>query len=711
MNTPASSSAASTGSDTTSSPGPNTPKREYKFHTAVRKTYGRAKPSELRSSSPDAWSSQLSFSPSNSTNSTPVQQQRRSRLSGSFGELVSSSSEAWMTPTRGTRSLIDELNRAKLDLDIGDSDEDDDTKEDTEDLENVFKVRGGSTAKKDTTTLGRKRSKEDEDVSSGEEEDTGLVNNAGPQTTPSRQRKRQLIDIVNASPVRRSPRSAPQGRHKQDRLGNSIRTPSPRSSSPSPPASPTRRSTLTAVVLPSLPSPAKSVSKASSSSTTSFLDPKGGDTRKSGQQATISSFFTTKAGTGTGILKGKTGSANHQKSATLINDRDSIPATATAAAAALGDRDQTPKRTTSGTLSSQEPPKKLEQLFLAFSKDRTKTSTAATATKQPLATARRPTQLRREDDRLRRYHCPQCGMPYVRGQPEDEQIHDRYHRAALGGIDYPGYKNEIVVARYRDQESESKGDSLSSSSSSSGASPLWGDTSSSRIVMVSMTDPGRTTSASASGSNFEKKKVKEVLEVVNKELGSVDFDPEHLDSCKVFLYISGKKKVVGCVIAERIKEGFEVMTLAGTGAVETVVLESRAGSATSSSSASSGDTKSLVSTSLLSTDKDSDDDRNTNERKTQLLQISNGTDRDGGGAAIFCSKVPQPAICGINRIWVSSQHRRQRIASRMLDAVRDRFIYACKLETKDLAFSQPTGDGKALARQYLGTDRFLVYVE
>ncbi|KAI8356372.1 ESCO1/2 acetyl-transferase-domain-containing protein, partial [Mortierella sp. GBAus27b] len=174
--------------------------------------------------------------------------------------------------------------------------------------------------------------------------------------------------------------------------------------------------------------------------------------------------------------------------------------------------------------------------------------------------------------------CPQCGMPFVRGQPEDEQIHERYHRAIMGGIDYPGYKNEVNV--------------------------------------------------------------KEVLQLVNKELGSVDFDPEQLDSCKVFLYISGRKKVIGCAIAERIKQGFCIIPSATTDA-----------------------------------------------------NAIDGT------------------ICGINRIWVSSHHRRRKIASRLLDAIRDRFIYACKLELSDLAFSQPTGDGKALARQYLGTDRFLVYVE
>ncbi|KAG9062756.1 N-acetyltransferase esco2 [Linnemannia hyalina] len=701
MNTPASSSTASSGSDVTSSPGPDTPKREYKFHAPVRKTYGRAKPAEQqRSSSPDPWFSQLSFSPSNSTNTSPVQQ-RRSRLSGSFGEPASS--EAWMTPTRGTLKLIDELKRAKLDLD-SDSDSSDsgeDKEEGSQQLDNVFKVRKASIS----TTPSRKRQQvddEEEDVSGEDISDNAGSDRACEQTTPLRQRKRQLLDLDSSSPVRRSPRSV-QGRDKVD-LHDIKDILTPRSSSPSPPASPSRRSTRTSVVFPCLVTPASSASTTSTSSKPSISTVKS-DAKKPAQQATISSFFATKAGTGTGILKGKAGLTNNQKP----TGRE---ATSTTTAGTEDSNQQVAKRTTSGPSAPHEAPKKLEQLFLAFSKDRTKsnaTSVTSTTSKQrPITPARRPNQLQREDDKLKRYHCPQCGMPYVRGQPEDEQIHDRYHRAALGGIDYPGYKNEVVVARFRDQEVEScvasagrnggsaKGNSVStsSSSSSSSSSLLWGEASSSRIVMVSMSDAGRASSVSAGSSNFEKKKVKEVLEVVNRELGSVEFDPEQLYSCKVFLYISGKKKVVGCVIAERIKEGFEIMTqTAGSGSGE-ALLEFKIGTATSTSTT-------LPSDSLLSGDSKS------TERHVQVQQL----DQDRGGAAIFCSKVPQPAICGINRIWVSSQHRRQKIASRMLDAVRERFIYACKLETKDMAFSQPTGDGKALARQYLGTDRFLVYVE
>lgn len=282
-------------------------------------------------------------------------------------------------------------------------------------------------------------------------------------------------------------------------------------------------------------------------------------------------------------------------------------------------------------------------------------------------------------------------MPFVRGQPEDEQIHERYHRAIMGGIDYPGYKNEVNVAFYQDPDSAGIPPSGIGSNNSTGTGS--GASGNSRIVMVSMSDTGKPT-VSGGTSSFEKKKVKEVLQLVNKELGSVDFDPEQLDSCKVFLYISGRKKVIGCAIAERIKQGFCIIP-----------------SATTDANAIDGSSDSVPVDPVAVT---MGTRTSTLAAKTAVMLTSTTATTEhasGSGSAIFCGTEPQPAICGINRIWVSSHHRRRKIASRLLDAIRDRFIYACKLELSDLAFSQPTGDGKALARQYLGTDRFLVYVE
>ena len=94
---------------------------------------------------------------------------------------------------------------------------------------------------------------------------------------------------------------------------------------------------------------------------------------------------------------------------------------------------------------------------------------------------------------------------------------------------------------------------------------------------------------------------------------------------------------------------------------------------------------------------------------------------------------PIQAICGISRIWVSRQYRRRGIATKLLDFVRlsfasvyrdascgtdtlafiirKNYIYGCCLDRSAIAFSQPTGDGKALATIYTGTSEFLAYTE
>ncbi|XP_069461735.1 N-acetyltransferase ESCO2 isoform X2 [Ambystoma mexicanum] len=74
-----------------------------------------------------------------------------------------------------------------------------------------------------------------------------------------------------------------------------------------------------------------------------------------------------------------------------------------------------------------------------------------------------------------------------------------------------------------------------------------------------------------------------------------------------------------------------------------------------------------------------------------------------------CSTKPEPAICGISRIWVFSLLRRKGIASRMMDTIRNTFMYGAFLSGDEIAFSDPTPDGKLFATTYCKTPNFLVY--
>ncbi|CAG8487447.1 2392_t:CDS:2 [Diversispora eburnea] len=208
------------------------------------------------------------------------------------------------------------------------------------------------------------------------------------------------------------------------------------------------------------------------------------------------------------------------------------------------------------------------------------------------------------------YTCPDCKMSYNQGTAEDETLHAKYHKAAIGGIAYTNYKNQIFLQQYPEDNG-------------------------SRVVMLTFNQ----------SNPFEKKKMNE----------------KKLEQCKIFLYITGNKKVVGCAVAEIIPQAYRVI----------------------------------------------DDDDNGITENSERIQIGMASD----GSAIFCCTKPVRAVCGISRMWVLKKLRRRGIATRLLNNIRTHFLFGYTLEPSDLAFSQPTGDGKAFASHYTNSREFLVYVE
>ncbi|KAJ7338734.1 hypothetical protein JRQ81_012636 [Phrynocephalus forsythii] len=151
------------------------------------------------------------------------------------------------------------------------------------------------------------------------------------------------------------------------------------------------------------------------------------------------------------------------------------------------------------------------------------------------------------------------------------------------------------------------------------------------------------------------KKVDEIREMVDNDLGFQQA-PLTCSRTKTLLFIANDKKVTGCLIAEHIQWGYRV--------IEEKV-----------------------------PDVGTENEKVTFERQK----------------AWCCSTSPEPAICGISRIWVFSLMRRKKIASRMLECLRSNFIYGSYLSKEEMAFSDPTPDGKLFATQYFGTSQFLVY--
>ncbi|XP_063975296.1 uncharacterized protein LOC135161549 [Diachasmimorpha longicaudata] len=74
-----------------------------------------------------------------------------------------------------------------------------------------------------------------------------------------------------------------------------------------------------------------------------------------------------------------------------------------------------------------------------------------------------------------------------------------------------------------------------------------------------------------------------------------------------------------------------------------------------------------------------------------------------------CSTEESPVKCGVNVIWTAMSHRRQHIATKLLDALRTNYFYGYILSLDDIAFSMPTPTGKIFAEKYTKTRNFKVY--
>ncbi|NWV20854.1 ESCO1 acetyltransferase, partial [Origma solitaria] len=213
--------------------------------------------------------------------------------------------------------------------------------------------------------------------------------------------------------------------------------------------------------------------------------------------------------------------------------------------------------------------------------------------------------------------CNICGMLYTVSNPDDETQHLLFHNQFISAVKYVGWKKERILAEYPDG----------------------------KIIMVLPDDP-----------KYALKKVEEIREMVDNDLGFQQAPLMCYSRTKTLLFISNDKKVIGCLIAEHIQWGYRVI-----------------------------------------------------EEKVPEVSSENEKVIFERQKAWCCSTSPEPAICGISRIWVFSMMRRKKIASRMIECLRSNFIYGSYLSKEEIAFSDPTPDGKLFATQYCGTGQFLVY--
>ncbi|XP_066533299.1 N-acetyltransferase ESCO2 [Hoplias malabaricus] len=240
--------------------------------------------------------------------------------------------------------------------------------------------------------------------------------------------------------------------------------------------------------------------------------------------------------------------------------------------------------------------------------------------------ARRKKELKRQDDdqliidagqkQFGATTCSSCGMLYSADSPEDNFQHTQFHQRFLDTIKFVGWKKERVVAEFWDG----------------------------KIILVLPEDP-----------KYATKKAEDVRRIADTELGFQQVSLSSPSSAKTYLFINSDRMVVGCLVAEPVRQAFRVL-----------------------------------------------------EQPDKLRDMTK-EDFMERHRAWCCSTVPEKAICGISRIWVFSLMRRKGIASRMLDTVRNSFMYGSHLTKEEIAFSDPTPDGKLFATKYCETPAFLVY--
>lgn len=81
-------------------------------------------------------------------------------------------------------------------------------------------------------------------------------------------------------------------------------------------------------------------------------------------------------------------------------------------------------------------------------------------------------------------------------------------------------------------------------------------------------------------------------------------------------------------------------------------------------------------------------------------------------SSLFCHPTPLPTPLGILRLFVSSTHRRQGVASKLLSAAAQTFIHGCPLDPEkgEVAFTQPTAAGASVMRAW-GKSGVRIYEE
>ncbi|KAI9890089.1 MAG: hypothetical protein M1814_004488 [Vezdaea aestivalis] len=262
-----------------------------------------------------------------------------------------------------------------------------------------------------------------------------------------------------------------------------------------------------------------------------------------------------------------------------------------------------------------------------------------------------------------RQTCRQCGMEYAPSISEDAEWHKRFHSWSIGGVDIPQAVAKRLFGRKlwteTDQEDLKTAGYISCIDSSCGAAEKSKAAEILRVVesdLAAAHIPAHTLWGAV--PERTQRKSLETTSALSTKSGQSSASRNHSARFKIFVYVKGRK-CIGFLLVERIRQAFKVLP----------------------------DTL------------DSDQSKlfNTGSKSSSAITVSSES---------------SPAAIGVSRIWTSSSHRRQKVASNLLEQSRKSFLYAVTVPKESMAFSQPSASGGILARKWFDkSDGWLVYLE
>jgi hypothetical protein len=238
--------------------------------------------------------------------------------------------------------------------------------------------------------------------------------------------------------------------------------------------------------------------------------------------------------------------------------------------------------------------------------------------------------------------CKTCGMQYIPSNAEDAALHKKFHAMNLGGVDF----TKPVVERFRKNQVWSGGGAFIAVVGRKDALALRNRTSdvlkvvNTELAAVPISDEELWSQTSHTDTSIERA---DAGETASSTIHSTE---PLVDRFRIYLYIRGNK-CVGACLAERIWEAYTVLD-------------------------------------------------HTTSSSTRELPVAPQS------SSISISTKSDPAVMGVSRIWASNQHRKQGVATRLLECARSNFLYGLRIDKEKVAFSQPTEGGGHLARKWFG---------